>query len=360
LLGEQRNEPEQNLDDRSSTVGQSRAIRDSDAPSQQILRDPFSLKELLVRIAVFGTGAVGGYFGGRLAQAGEDVVFIARGEQLRALRDRGLRVDSLRGDFVVQSVQATDDPAQVGVVDAVLVGVKAWQVAEVAPACSPLVGAQTLVVPLQNGVEAPSQLAAVLGAEHVLGGLCRIVSLVVEPGHIRHAGLEPYVAFGKLDNRRSGRTERLREAFARAGVTAEIPPDIQVAMWEKFLFIASFSGVGAVTRAPAGVLRSLAETRQMLGQAMHEVLAVARAREIALPEEAISKTMTLIDSLPPGGTASMQRDVMEGRPSELESQNGAVVRLGQEVGVATPLHAFIYRSLLPLEMRARGRVQFAL
>ncbi len=315
-----------------------------------------------MRIAVFGTGAVGGYFGGRLAQAGEDVVFVARGERLQALRGQGLRVDSLvsKSDFVVRPVQATDDPAQVGTVDAVLVGVKAWQVTDAAQAMHPLVGPETFLLPLQNGVEAPNQLAAVLGSEHVLGGLCRIVSFVVEPGHIRHAGLEPYVALGELDNRSSERTERLREVFVRAGVRAEIPPDIQVAMWEKFLFIASFSGIGAVTRAPAGVLRSLPEMRQMLEQAMREVLAVARAREIALPEETISRAITLIDSLPPGGTASMQRDVMDGRPSELESQNGAVMRLGQEVGVATPLHAFIYHSLLPLELRARGRVQFAL
>jgi len=315
-----------------------------------------------MRIAVFGTGAVGGYFGGRLAQAGEEVVFIARGEQLRALRDHGLRVDShvCKGDFVVRPVWVTDDPAQVGVVDVVLVGVKAWQVKEAARAMRSLVGPETFVVPLQNGVEAPSKLAAVLGAEHVLGGLCRIVSLVVEPGHICHAGLEPYVAFGELDNRPSQRAGRLQDAFARAGVMAEIPPSVQVAMWEKFLFIVSFSGVGAVTRSPAGVLRSLPETRRMLEQAMREVLAVAQARNIVLPEETIPKTMALIDSLPPGGTASMQRDIMEGRPSELESQNGAVVRLGQEVGMATPLHTFIYHSLLPLEMRARGRVQFTL
>ena len=308
-----------------------------------------------MRVAIFGTGAVGGYFGGRLAQAGEEVVFIARGEQLRALREGGLRVDSLKGDFSVQPVQATGDPAQAGIVDAVLVGVKAWQVPEAAEAMRPLVGPETFVVPLQNGVEAPDQLAAVLGAEHVLGGLCRIVGQVVEPGHVRHAGLEPYVAFGELDNRTSGRAERLRGAFERAGVTAEIPLDIQVAMWAKFLFIASFSGVGAVTRAPAGVLRSLPETRDMLEQAMREVLAVAHARGVALPEESVPRTMALIDGLPPGGTASMQRDVMQGRPSELESQNGAVVRLGREVGVATPLHAFIYHSLIPMELKARGR-----
>ena len=312
-----------------------------------------------MRIAVFGTGAVGGYFGGRLAQAGGDVVFIARGKQLQALQDQGLLVDSPKGDFVLRSVQATDDPVQVGVVDAVIVGVKAWQVTEAARACRPLIGPKTFVVPLQNGVEAPDQLAAVLGAEHVLGGLCRIVSFVVAPGHIQHAGLEPYVALGELDNRPSERAERLCAAFERAGVAAEIPLDIQVALWQKFLFIASFSGVGAVTRASAGVLRSRPETRQMLQQAMAEVLAVAAARQIAVPGETIEQTMTLIDGLPPGGTASMQRDIMAGRPSELESQNGAVVRLGQKVGVSTPLHAFIYHSLLPMELQARGLVRFA-
>jgi len=214
-----------------------------------------------MRIAVFGTGAVGGYFGGRLAQAGEEVVFIARGEQLRALRERGLRVDSVEGDFALYPVQAAGDPTQVGNVDVVLVGVKAWQVTEAAQAMRPLVGPETFVVPLQNGVEAPDQLAAVLGAERVLVGLCRIVSLSVAPGHIRHAGMEPYVALGELDNRPSERAQRLRDAFTRAGVTAEIPPDIQAALWSKFLFIASFSGVGAVTRSPAGVLRSLSRSK---------------------------------------------------------------------------------------------------
>jgi len=312
-----------------------------------------------MRIVVFGAGAVGGYFGGRLAQAGEEVVFIARGEHLAALRRHGLRVESIKGDFVVRPVQATDDPGEVvGAVDVVLVGVKAWQVAEAAQAMRPLIGPQTFIVPLQNGVEAPDQLAAALGAGHVLRGLCKIICSRVGPGHVRHEGIEPYVAFGELDNRPSERVERLRRAFEGAGVTAEVPPDIGVALWEKFLFIISFGGVGAVTRAPVGVLRGLPETRRMLEEAMAEVLAVAQARGIDLPEETIARTMALIDGLPPGGTASMQRDIMAGRPSELESQNGALVRLGREAAMATPLHAFIYHSLLPLERRARGLVNF--
>ncbi|MFW6115903.1 MAG: 2-dehydropantoate 2-reductase [Chloroflexota bacterium] len=307
-----------------------------------------------MRIAVFGAGAVGGYFGGRLAQAGEDVVFIARGAHLRAMQRHGLRVDSIEGDFSIDPVQTTDDPAAVGGVDTVLVAVKAWQVRQAARAMGPMVGPDTFVVPLENGVEAPSQLAEVLGKQHVLGGLCRVISSVIEPGHIRHAGISPTIAFGELDGRRSERVARLREAFQRApGVTPTIPPDIHVAMWEKFLFIATLSGVGAVTRAPVGVLRSLPETRTMLKEAMKEILAVAQARDIALPRRVLTETLAFIDGLPPEGTASMQRDVMAGRPSELASQNGAVVRLGREVGVETPLHHFIYTSLLPQELQAR-------
>jgi 2-dehydropantoate 2-reductase len=316
------------------------------------------LKEVLMRVAVFGTGAVGGYFGGRLAQAGEDVVFIARGEHMRAMLMNGLRVDSIKGDFVVKPVHVTDDPAEAGKVDVVLVGVKAWQVPEAAAAMRPLVGSGTFVLPLQNGIEAPAQLAAVLGDQHVLGGLCGLFCYVAGPGHIRHAGTEPFVKFGEMDNRPSPRVKELQQVFMRAGVTAEIPPDIQVALWMKFLFITVLSGVGAVTRAPAGIWRSLPETRQMAEQGLNEIMAVARSRNIALPGEAVRATMAMFDGLVPLSTSSMQRDVMEGRPSELEAQIGAVVRLGQGADVVTPLHTFIYHSLLPMELRARGQIQF--
>ncbi len=312
-----------------------------------------------MRTAIFGAGAVGGYFGGRLAQAGEDVVFIARGEHLQALREHGLRVDSIKGDFVLQRVNATDDPTQVGPVDVIVVCVKAWQVPEAAQAMLPMVGPETFVVPLQNGVDARSQLAAVLGQEHVLGGLCGLITFVVEPGHIRHAGADPFIRFGELDNRPSERAERLRQAFDRAsGLTVEVPPDIQAAIWQKFLLITAWSGMGAVTRSPIGVFRSQPGTRQMLEQAMTEIYDLALARNIALPKEIVRKTMTFLDSIPPAGTASMQRDIMNGRPSELEAQNGAVVRMGKQTGIETPVNAFIYHSLLPMEMRARGQLQF--
>lgn len=314
-----------------------------------------------MRIAIFGTGGVGGYFGGRLAEAGEDVVFVARGEHLRAIQAQGLRVDSVLGDLVIHPAQATADPAQIGPVEVVLVCVKAWQVAAAAQAIQPMVGPETLVVPLQNGVDAPAELAAVLGAAPVAGGLCGLIAFVAGPGHIRHTGIEPYITFGELDNRPSERVERLRQAFARTkGVIVDVPADIKAAVWRKFLLIATWSGVGAVTRAPIGVLRSVPETRQMLEQSLREIYRVALAHHIALPEDIVNQTLAFIDTIPPHGTASMQRDIMAGRPSELTSQNGAVVRLAREVGVATPLHNFIYQSLLPLELRARGEVEFSL
>jgi 2-dehydropantoate 2-reductase len=306
-----------------------------------------------VRIAVFGTGGAGGYFGARLARAGEDVVFIARGEHLRAIREHGLIVETPQGEIRVRA-EATDDPVTVAPVDAVLIGVKTWQVVEAARALRPLLGADTFAVPLQNGVEAASQLASVLGAERVLGGLCGTLSWVAGPGRIRSIGKVNFVKLGEEDDRASDRAERLRAAFERAGVDVEIPVDFRRALWAKFLFVVSLGGVGAVTRVPVGVVRTLPETRRMLTQAMEEILAVARARGIALPDSAIAETLAFVDTLSPDGTTSLQRDIAEDKPSELEAWNGAVVRLGREAGVPTPLHAFLYESLLPQERRARG------
>ncbi|HEX9688417.1 MAG TPA: 2-dehydropantoate 2-reductase [Thermoanaerobaculia bacterium] len=307
-----------------------------------------------MRIAVLGTGGAGGYFGAQLALAGEEVIFIARGAHLEAIRSGGLRIDSPGGEVVVRPALATDDPARAGVADVVLVGVKAWQVPEAAHAIVPLVGSETFVVPLQNGVEAPSQLVAVLDSDHVLGGLCGTLSWVAGPGRIRTIGKVHFVKFGEMDNRRSERAERLRDAFERAGVDVEIPSDIHRALWEKFLFVVSLGGVGAVTRAPVGVLREMPETRRMLERCMVEILAVGRARHITLSDSAIADKMAFVDSLDPSGTTSLQRDIMEGKPSELEAWNGAVVRLAREVDVPTPVHELIYHSLLPQELRARG------
>ncbi len=311
-----------------------------------------------MRFAIFGVGAVGGYFGGRLAQAGEDVIFIARGAHLQALRKKGLKVDSVNGSFVLSTVTATADPTQIGTVDVVILGVKTWQVPEAAKSIQPLIGENTLVLPLQNGVEASAQLAEVLGREHVCGGLAKIFSFIAGPGHIRHSGIDPYIAFGELDNKPTPRIENLRRVFKRSGIKAEIPPDITAALWAKFLFVASWGGIGAITRAPIGVIRSLPQTRRMLERSMAEIHEVARALQIKLEQNMVSVSMDFVDRLPPEGTTSMQRDIAENRPSEIDSWSGAVVRLGNKAGVSAPIHEFIYYSLLPLELKARGKLQF--
>jgi 2-dehydropantoate 2-reductase len=222
----------------------------------------------------------------------------------------------------------------------------------------PLVGPDTTILPLQNGVEAPAQIANALGARHVVGGLAKIISFKVGNGHIRHAGAEPFIAIGELDKQPSERTERIRQVLQNSGISADIPADIQAALWQKFLFVVSWGGVGTVADAPIGVIRSQPETRQMLGTSMAEVTAVAQARKIDIDADTVQKTLAFIDTLPPNGTTSLHRDITAGKPSELESWNGAVVRLGQEVGVATPLNTFMYNSLLPRELRAQGKLKF--
>jgi 2-dehydropantoate 2-reductase len=311
-----------------------------------------------VRIAIFGAGGAGGYFGARLAKAGQDVVWIARGAQLEALRTRGLRVESVDGDFTLGPMPASDDPGRFAPVDAVLLGVKAWQVADAARAMRPLLGAETCVVPLQNGVEAADELRGILGVGPVLGGVAKIFCFLVGPGHLRRPGGPATIALGELDNQPSKRVERLRAALSGAGLGAEVPADIHVAIWEKFLFVASAGGLGAVTRAPIGIVRSVPETRALLEAAMEEIRALARARSVHLSDDVVARTMAFVDTLPAAGTASLQRDLAAGHPSELEWWSGAVSRLGVAAGVATPIHTFIHRSLLPTELRARGRITF--
>ncbi|HVR41086.1 MAG TPA: 2-dehydropantoate 2-reductase [Thermoanaerobaculia bacterium] len=306
-----------------------------------------------MRIAVVGAGGVGGYYGGRLAQAGSDVTFLVRGATLDAMRTNGLRVKSIAGDFTLDHVNATDDPSTVGEVDAIVMTVKSWQLAEAARSLAPMIGRDTAVVPLENGIEAPEELAAIVGRDHVLGGLCGIVSFRVAPGHIRHIGAEPTAMFGELDHRRTQRVEALLEAFRRAGIKTDVPPDIIRSMWTKFLFIAPLSGIGAITRVPIGAWRTMPGTRALVERALHEVIALATARGIDLGHDAIEKTFARYDGLTPESTSSLQRDVMEGKPSELDAQIGAVVRLGRESNVPTPIHEFFYECLLPQELRAR-------
>jgi 2-dehydropantoate 2-reductase len=312
-----------------------------------------------MRIAVYGCGGVGAYFGGRLAQIGQDVTFIARNENLAALRSQGLKVGSIAGDFIVDRVKVTNNPADVGIVDYVLCCVKAWQVTAAARAILPMVGPDTLVVPLQNGVEAPDQLAAILDPSNVLGGLCAIVAFQASPGHIKHSGANPLIRFGHLDNRPDPRVNALSEIFNHcSGVKSSIPDDVLVAMWLKFMLITPWSGLGAVSRAPLGVLLEQPETCDLLIQATDEIYRLGLARGVALPADSVDRTMATLQELPPNSTTSMQRDLVRGRPSELDAQNGAVLRLAYEIGFDAPLNRFFLYSLRSLELRARGALSF--
>jgi 2-dehydropantoate 2-reductase len=312
-----------------------------------------------LRFAVIGVGGVGGYFGARLAEAGHDVTFVARGAHLAAIEASGLHVRSPLGDVHVAPARATDNPESVGVVDCVILGVKAWQVAEAARSAAPLMAPHTLVLPLQNGVEAPEQVAAALGREHALGGIAKIVSFLSAPGHVEHAGVEPSITLGALDARQHEPLERLCRALAAArGVSASIAPDIRVALWEKFLFITAWASVGAVTRAPAGVVRRLPETRGLMQSALGELERVARGHGVPLGAHIVAELLALVDSIPEASTASLQRDIASGYPSELDNLTGAGVRLAEQVDVAAPTLSFLLAALTPLEQRARGHIQF--
>jgi len=309
-----------------------------------------------LKIAIAGIGAVGGYFGGKLAAAGVDTVFIARGATLQALRSRGLRVDSINGDFSVDDAYATDNPSEVGVVDAVIFATKAWQTPDAAEQVKPMIGPQTLAVPLQNGMDGPDQLARAFGREHALGGLCGIVAFSVAPAQIRHVGIDPFVMFGELDNSKSERVERLQKVFVDAGIKADVPPDIHRSMWSKFLFIAPMSAIGALTRVPVGAWRAIPEAREIAVRALREMVAVAGARGVDVGADAIERTLERYDGMPPEATSSLQRDVMEGKPSELEAQAGAIVRMGREAGVQTPVCEQLYALLLPQERKVRANM----
>lgn len=308
-----------------------------------------------LKIAVFGAGGVGGYFAGTLTRAGYQVALIARGKQLEAIRRDGLRVEGPKETFTVQLAQGTDKAEEVGPVDAIILAVKAWQVTEAAQSLRPMLGTQTKVLPFENGVEAPEQLEKALGRDHVLVGLCRIISAVVGPGHIRHAGMQPMIAIGEMENAPLSRVAQdLVGVFRASGASVETPKDIQAALWEKLIFIAGMSGVGGVTRATIGEMRQCAPTRELLEKMFTEVSAVATVRDINVSSDYVTRTMAFVDTLPATGTASMQRDIADGKPSELEAIIGSVVRFGREAGVATPVTNYIYASLLPQEQRARA------
>jgi 2-dehydropantoate 2-reductase len=300
-----------------------------------------------LKIAILGAGAVGGYYGALLARSGQEVTFVARGAHLAAIRDHGLRVESVHGDFEVCPARASDDPAQVGQVDLVLVTVKSYNLEDAARAGRPLVGPETAALPLLNGLDAADRLATAWGGEHVLAGLTHVSASVPAPGVIRQVSAVRRITFGERDGAVTPRAERIRAMLAASGAEAVLTPAIDVALWEKFLFIASISGVCCLARQPMGTVLATPETRQLYMEALGEVEAVAQARGVALPPDAVERTLRITEGFAPQTKPSLLAALEAGQRLELEAMSGTVVRYGREAGVPTPVHAVIYAALKP-------------
>ena len=305
-----------------------------------------------MRISILGSGGVGGYFGGRLAKAGFDVRFLARGTHLKVMQAKGLTVKSVNGDFHIPHPFVTDSMEELGQSDLVILAVKAWQVKELAAEMGAILHKDTVVLPLQNGVLASEEVAEVIGQEKVLKGLCRIFSLVEAPGVIRHGGVDPTILFGEWNHSRTTRVERLADIFTRSGITNHIPQNIDVERWHKFISIC-LGGLLAVSHSTYGECRSVPETRTLMWEMLREGYSLARAMSIPVDPEYPERAMAFIDTFKPEATASLTRDIWQGKPSELEYQNGTMVKLAEEFGVSVPVNRFIYYCLLPGEIRAR-------
>jgi len=293
-----------------------------------------------------GSGGVGGYFGAKLARAGEDVAFVARGAHLEAIRAHGLTIKSTTdGDFVVQS-HATGDPASAGITDLVLFCVKSYDTEAAAEAIRPVVGPETAVLSLQNGVDNEEKIGRIVGPGHVLGGVAYVFATIESPGTIVHS-LGGRIVFGELDGADTLRARRILEAFQRAGIRAERSPRIERVLWEKYLFITAQAGMTALTRCPVGLIRSMPETRRMYRLILEELAAVAKAAGIELPPQTVDDVLADADKLAPSVTSSLHHDLIHGRRLELEALQGHAVRLGEQLGVPTPTLFSVYAALRP-------------
>jgi 2-dehydropantoate 2-reductase len=307
-----------------------------------------------LKILVMGTGGVGGYYGGLLAQQGNEVTFISRGAHLYAIRHEGLKVKSVHGDFTVFPANATEDPAKVEPVDLILFCVKTYNTDETAEAIRPAVGPQTVVLSLQNGIDAAERIGKVVGAEHVIGGATWLSSAVEAPGVIKQISEFRRIVFGELGGGRSERIQSIYEVLNHTGITVEISENIQKILWTKFVFIAAASSIGSLTRLGMGDYRSVPETRRLLSSIMHEVESLANAQGATLDPDVVQKSLEFTDNAAPYIKPSMQLDVENGRKTELESMVGVIGRKGRELGVPTPVADFVYASLLPIELKARN------
>jgi 2-dehydropantoate 2-reductase len=308
-----------------------------------------------MRIAIMGAGGVGGYYGGLLSQKGQEVIFIARGAHLQALRDKGLQVKSVHGDFLVSAATASDDPAKVGPVDLILFTTKTYHTDSAAQAMKPMVGKETVVVPLQNGIDAAERIGAAVGKEHLVGGVTWLSAAIEAPGVIGQYSQFRRVVMGEFDGKMTARLKTIYEALQATGIAVELSADILKVLWTKFVFISSISAIGSLTRLTIGEYRQVPETREVLVEALREVTAVAQGRGVQLEGDLVEKTLEFIDNAAPDMKTSMQRDVEAGRLSELESMIGVVPRLGKQSGVSTPVMRLAYAVLQPGNLKAQGR-----
>jgi 2-dehydropantoate 2-reductase len=303
-----------------------------------------------MRIAVVGAGGVGGGFGAALATAGADVSFVARGAHLAAMQKEGLKVEGGRGETHLVPTRATDDPKDIGTVDVVLFCVKLWDVESAGQAIKPLIGRDTAVIPLQNGIDAAERLVPILGANAVMGGVAQISASIIRPGVIRQVGTFMRLIFGELDNKRSKRGEDFLALCQKAGFDATLSEEITTELWMKFIQLASNASMTAVTRQPLGKLRDDPDLRLIFMAAYQEAIAVGRARGVALPADAIERILQFIANAPPAMKASMALDLERGNRLELPWLGGKVVELGRQLGVPTPTHRMMYALLKPYIM----------
>jgi 2-dehydropantoate 2-reductase len=296
-----------------------------------------------MKIAVMGSGALGGLYGGRLAHAGYDVSFIARGAHLAAMRERGLVIENEpHGRLTVPHPRATDDPAAIGPVDLVLIAVKLWGTDDAVQAVRPMVGPETAVISLQNGVLKDETLRRAFGDGPVMGGVAYVATQLARPGVIRQTGTMQRLIFGEYDGRRSARAERWLEVFGRAGLQAEISDDIRRTLWEKYVFLVALSGTTATMRSTIGPIRSHPGSRAFLRALLEETVAVGRAHGVRLPERYADDRLAFLDTVPPDMTSSMHHDLDRGNRLEVAWLSGGVVQLGEQVGVPTPANRAVW------------------
>jgi len=308
-----------------------------------------------MKIVVLGIGGVGGYFGGKLVEADEDVTFVARGKHYAAIKNSGLKINSVNGDFHVHP-KVVSAVSEIDQADLIILGVKSWQVQDVAKQIIPLVSEATMVLPLQNGADNADKLRNILPHHNVLAGLCLIVSRIEAPGVIDHFAFDPEIVFGEYDNTKTERIENIHKVFNKAGFNNRISEDIHLDIWKKFLYITTVSGIGAITRSVFGDIRENKGVRRIMMDTANEIVAIANAKGIGLNQDHINMILNVFDNQLHNTTASMQRDLMAGRPSELDVFNGYVVKEGKRLNIPTPANAFIYHCLTPQEQKARKQL----